>query len=87
MSKTWGRGRSASSGNTCKEKEIDREEIASAIGVTPSYISMFAHAKATPGRSAAVDIEIWTEQKFGVKSAFRTRDWPRERRSFERAAA
>jgi len=85
MSKSWG-GTLGKFGQYCKKREIDREKLAKAIGVTPSYISMFAHEKATPGREAAVNIELWTEQEFGVKSAFRCRDWPRESRTFERAA-
>lgn len=86
MSKSW-TGTLGKFGQYCKEHEIDREEIAAATGCTPSYISMFAHAKAKPGRDCAVNIELWTEQKFGKANAFRVRDWPRERMAFEKAAA
>jgi len=81
----WG-GTLGKFGQYCKDKEIDREEIAKAVGCTPSYISMFAHAKALPGREMAVNIELWTAVKFGENNAFKAKDWPRERRSFEAAA-
>jgi ribosome-binding protein aMBF1 (putative translation factor) len=83
---TWG-GTLGKFGLYCKEHEIDREEMAAAVRCTPSYISMFAHAKAVPGRECAVNIEIWTGIKFGEKNAFRVIDWPRERLAFEKKAA
>jgi hypothetical protein len=39
---------------------VDRSKIAAGAGVTPSYISMLAHGKASPGFRAAVAIERWT---------------------------
>jgi transcriptional regulator with XRE-family HTH domain len=83
---TWG-GKLEKFGLYCKKHNIDREEISAAVRCTPSYISMFAHGKATPGREMAVNIEIWTAIKYGEKNAFRVVDWPRERMSFEKKAA
>lgn len=85
MSKgTWG-GTLGKFGLYCKDHEIDRDEMAKAIGVTASYISMFAHAKVVPGRKCAINIEVWTGIKFG--DAFRVIDWPRDRLYCEKKAA
>lgn len=82
--KEWG-GVLGKFGQYLKEHNVDREELAAALRCTPSYVSMFAHAKAQPGRDLAVGIELWTTLKYGEDNAFRCVDWPRERFAFERA--
>lgn len=39
---------------------VERDRIAKAVGVTPSYISLLAHGKAKPGLQTAIAIERWT---------------------------
>jgi hypothetical protein len=85
MSNDW-TGELGKFGKYCKKHDIDRKKIAEAVGCTTSYISMFAHDKATPGRKCAVNIEIWTALQFGEEDAFKVKDWPREKMRFERAA-
>lgn len=85
MSKPW-TGTLGRFGEWLKANDVDREEMAKAVKCTPSYISMFAHDKAAPGRELAASIELWTAHKFGAKKSFRVIDWPRDKLPFEKAA-
>ena len=63
---------------------VERDKIAKAVGVTPSYISLLAHGKAKPGLQTAIAIERWTRdnvQKDGRPVVFECEAW------YERAAA
>lgn len=86
MGKSWD-GAVGKFGEWLKTNEVDREEMAKALKCTTSYVSMWAHGKAAPGRELAAHIEIWSGHKFGPKKAFRVVEWPRDKLACEKAAA
>jgi len=59
--------------------KLERDKVAKAAGITPSYVSMLAHAKATPGLALASRISAWTaaevKDEKGEPAPFRCEDW------------
>lgn len=68
----WG-GELVNFGKFLQKHDIPREDIARIFDVTPAYISMLAHGKATPGLALALNILRWT-RKEGLPE-FGPEDW------------
>lgn len=49
-------------GRFLKKHKLTRDEVAKGLGVTPSYVSMLAHGKASPGFKLAGAIAKWTKK-------------------------
>ena len=65
-------------GKYLKKHKVNRGTIAKGLGKTPSYISMLAHGKATPGFKLALEIEKWTRENVtshGHASPYKCTDW------------
>jgi len=76
--KGWA-GKLSEFGEYLKKHGLDRDVVAGAAGVTPSYVSMLAHGKANPGFKRAVAIERWTHETVkdsgGRPAPFSCVDW------------
>ena len=49
-------------GRFLKRHKLARDVVAKGLGVTPSYVSMLAHGKASPGFKLAGVIAKWTKK-------------------------
>lgn len=56
------KGRLSKFGRFLKEHKIQRETVAKALDVTPSYVSMIGHGKARPSFRLAQKITEWTKK-------------------------
>lgn len=68
----WG-GNLSTFGRFLKKHKLTRDDVAKGLGVTPSYVSMLAHAKASPGFKLAGKIADWTKAK--APEEFALGDW------------
>jgi hypothetical protein len=68
----WG-GKLCPFGEFLQKYDVPRDVIAAKFDVTPAYISMLAHGKATPGLRLALDILKWTRE--AKLPAFGPEDW------------
>lgn len=60
-------------GEYLRAHSLDRETVAEVGDVTPSYVSMLAHGKASPGLKLARKIQRWTQAN--KPQAFTCMDW------------
>jgi transcriptional regulator with XRE-family HTH domain len=73
-------GELAKFGAYLRAHKLDREAVAKALGVTPSYVSMLAHGKPKrPGFDLALKIETWTRENVrtieNAPAPFSCTDW------------
>lgn len=61
-------------GKFLSTNKITRDQAAKDLDVTPAYISMLAHGKATPGLKLAMDIYRWSARK-KAPEAFSADKW------------
>lgn len=73
----WG-GSLCPFGKFLQKIDIPRDTVAKLFKVSPAYISMLAHGKATPGLALALDIMRWTRkgaEKGEFDQEFGCEDW------------
>lgn len=75
--KAWS-GELSNFGRYLKQNDVERERVATLFDITPAYVSMLAHGKATPAFALARRISDWTKR--GVKNGTLTKpftcdDW------------
>jgi len=78
MSKPDWSGSLSKFGRYLKAHKIERETIAEGLDITPSYVSMIAHAKARPSFKLAMRIAVWTAKhvkKDGQPAPFPVESW------------
>lgn len=79
MSKHGWSGELSKFGRYLKVHKLEREAVAKGAEITPSYVSMLAHGKASPGFKLAARIEKWTSEnvtgKDGQPKPFAMKEW------------
>jgi len=60
-------------GTYLQTHKIERDAVAKALEITPAYVSMLAHGKATPAFKLARQVAAWTRQTFAAP--FTCDDW------------
>ncbi len=66
-------GKLSAFGRFLKTHKLTRDAVATGLEITPSYVSMIAHGKASPGFKLAGAIAAWT--RANAPAAFELADW------------
>ena len=61
VARSWG-GELSAFGAWLKANGLERDAVAKQFDVTPAYVSMLAHGKATPAFRLARDITAWSRK-------------------------